>query len=848
MIKRTLIAALALLSLATAGLGQPAGVSGFPQTLPANTVVGRLSPVAGPATAIPLATLRSALAASETAVNDAAYSVASTDVTIVYTALSASRTVTLLAASTYRAGTQLVLMDRSGSATLSRTISVAPTGTDTINGANSTYAAINKAYGGVVLETDGVSKWTVRLPIIPYPSASALGGVESVTCSAGQFLNVISTGGVPSCAAAVTGPGSSTSGDIATFNGTGGSTLQDSGAKIGDSGTSLSFGSLQTLYAPTGFVNSSLMVGNGMRNLVHNQAVVTGSISGTTLTVTAITSGTVPVDITSSIAGTGVTAGTYISAQLTGSAGSTGTYTVSISQTVSSTTLTITSLQAYYNTGVGFTNFSSITTGSYNTSVGFEGMEFCTTCFANTGIGEANLIYNITGNGNTAVGWKAGLGTQGTGLGDYNTVGGYSSLIVPSAAVTRNTAWGAYTLSAASFSGNDNAAFGYFAGVALTSGDTNTLIGKNAGSSITTGSKNTLVGAYAGTTTLANAVVLSDGDGVQRFYSDASNTFVKTGSAGANTVTFPGGVTANVAYTTGAVSANDCAKFNASGVLVTAGAACAASGGLTVGTSSISSGTNTRVLYDNSGTLGEYAISGSGNVCMTTSCAMTTPNLGTPSAATLTNATGLPISTGVSGLGTGVATFLATPSSANLASALTDETGSGAAVFGTGPTLTSATLATKLIKGVYIIGASAVGWSVTGTTTDTTLVTVAVPANAMGANGVIRVTAQWSFAGAGGTRQPKIKFAGTSYLAPAAFTSTALSSRTQTQWANRNATNSQVGMEPTQGNFSQDNTAVSTTSAIDTTASQDITLTCQLGNSGDTCTLEAYTIELLLPS
>jgi hypothetical protein len=41
----------------------------------------------------------------------------------------------------------------------------------------------------------------------------------------------------------------------------------------------------------------------------------------------------------------------------------------------------------------------------------------------------------------------------------------------------------------------------------------------------------------------------------------------------------------------------------------------------------------------------------------------------------------------VTGLGTGVETFLATPSSANLASAVTDETGSGALVFGTSPTL-----------------------------------------------------------------------------------------------------------------------------------------------------------------
>lgn len=68
---------------------------------------------------------------------------------------------------------------------------------------------------------------------------------------------------------------------------------------------------------------------------------------------------------------------------------------------------------------------------------------------------------------------------------------------------------------------------------------------------------------------------------------------------------------------------------------------------------------------------------------------MVAPALGTPSAAVLTNATGLPISTGVSGLGSGVATFLATPSSANLASALTDETGTGSAVFGTRPTITA---------------------------------------------------------------------------------------------------------------------------------------------------------------
>lgn len=71
--------------------------------------------------------------------------------------------------------------------------------------------------------------------------------------------------------------------------------------------------------------------------------------------------------------------------------------------------------------------------------------------------------------------------------------------------------------------------------------------------------------------------------------------------------------------------------------------------GLTIGTTTISSGTTTRVLYDNSGVLGEYTISGSGNVAMTTSPTFTTPILGTPTSVTLTNGTGLPISTGLTG-------------------------------------------------------------------------------------------------------------------------------------------------------------------------------------------------------
>lgn len=75
-----------------------------------------------------------------------------------------------------------------------------------------------------------------------------------------------------------------------------------------------------------------------------------------------------------------------------------------------------------------------------------------------------------------------------------------------------------------------------------------------------------------------------------------------------------------------------------------------------------------------------------------TNATLTTPILGTPQSGTLTNCVGLPVSTGVNGLGTGVATFLSTPSSANLRAAVTNETGTGALVFATTPTLVTPVL------------------------------------------------------------------------------------------------------------------------------------------------------------
>lgn len=89
-------------------------------------------------------------------------------------------------------------------------------------------------------------------------------------------------------------------------------------------------GRVFTKNAATGIASMGGVISQGA-------AVVTGSIAGTTLTVTALTSGALALGQT--ITGTGVTASTTITGYGTG-AGGTGTYTVSTSQTVASTTIT----------------------------------------------------------------------------------------------------------------------------------------------------------------------------------------------------------------------------------------------------------------------------------------------------------------------------------------------------------------------------------------------------------------------------------------------------------------------------------------------------------------------------
>ena len=139
------------------------------------------------------------------------------------------------------------------------------------------------------------------------------------------------------------------------------------------------------------------------------------------------------------------------------------------------------------------------------------------------------------------------------------------------------------------------------------------------------------------------------------------------------------------------------------------------------------------------------------NALLFTNSTMVAPALGTPISGVLSNCTGLPVATGVSGLGSGIATFLATPTSANLDAAVTDDTGTGTLVFSNTPTLVTPVIGAATGTSLSLSGFSAVSAAAPTIASATTIAPTTPIAFVSGTTAVVTITAATPISTGGGT-------------------------------------------------------------------------------------------------
>jgi hypothetical protein len=131
-------------------------------------------------------------------------------------------------------------------------------------------------------------------------------------------------------------------------------------------------------------------------------------------------------------------------------------------------------------------------------------------------------------------------------------------------------------------------------------------------------------------------------------------------------------------------------------------------------------------------------------------------------------------------------------------------------------------------------------------TSEETFATIAVPAFAMGANGMLRVWMQWNYTNSANDKTARVRFsgaAGTIFYSHVATTSASLGSVALIQ--NRNATNSQVGGPLTLAAGMGAGLTAAATASVDTTADTTIVITGQKETGTETLTLERYFVELI---
>lgn len=133
----------------------------------------------------------------------------------------------------------------------------------------------------------------------------------------------------------------------------------------------------------------------------------------------------------------------------------------------------------------------------------------------------------------------------------------------------------------------------------------------------------------------------------------------------------------------------------------------------------------------------------------------------------------------------------------------------------------------------------------TGTTSETGLASVAVPANAMGPNGSLRIVTTWSVTNSANTKTLLVRFNSTTANGYMSVALTASASyKNIAEISNRGAANSQVGAVVSGSGYGTSTGTVQTT-AVDTTAATTVYIRATLALGTETITLEGYSVEVI---
>lgn len=147
--------------------------------------------------------------------------------------------------------------------------------------------------------------------------------------------------------------------------------------------------------------------------------------------------------------------------------------------------------------------------------------------------------------------------------------------------------------------------------------------------------------------------------------------------------------------------------------------------------------------------------------------------------------------------------------------------------------------------GYSLLNKSGVTSAHTGDLVEFTHATITIPANTLGANGVLRVTSFWSMPSSANTKTLRHRLGGIGGTPLfSTIVTTVANMRVESTTIAANATNAQntISFGP-RGTDQLVTANVVVTSAADMTAAQTLVITGQLGSAGETLTLLGYSVE-----